>query len=94
MIQLRDKKDGRVFGSVTAAQLQFLFNQLEKDTGANTEYRLNKATLEMLMDRGADQELVATLHTALGSQDTVEVECVPLPEGHLEAREASIDAGE
>lgn len=76
MIQLRDKKDGRVFGSVTAEQLEFLFDQLEKSTCANTEYHLNKATLEMLMDRGADQELVAALHSALGSQDTMEVECV------------------
>jgi hypothetical protein len=77
MIQVRDKRNGRVFGTITTMQLEFLYKQLERESGAYADYHLNGATLEMLINRGADQVLVAVLHKALGSQATTEIECVP-----------------
>lgn len=76
MIQLRDKKAGRVLGFITPAQLQFLVDHLEEESAADTNYHFNKATLEMLSDQGADQELVAVLYKALGNHEELEIEWV------------------
>lgn len=76
MIQLRDKKGGGVLGFITPAQLQFLIDHLEEESDADTDYHVNKATLEMLTDQGADQELVAVLYNALGNREEMEIEWV------------------
>jgi hypothetical protein len=76
VIQLRDKKGGHVLGSITPTQLQFLIDQREAESVGATDYHLNRASVEMLMDRSADQVLVAVLYRALGNQAAMEIEWV------------------
>lgn len=76
MIELRDKESGRIIGSVTDEQLRFLIDQLEEESGVDTDYYLNQATLELFAERGIDQELLALLRDALADRDEMEIEWV------------------
>jgi processive 1,2-diacylglycerol beta-glucosyltransferase len=76
MIELRDKENGRILGSISEKQLQFLIDQLEEESGVDTDYYVNQATLEMFTERGIDQQLLALLRDALGDRDEMEIEWV------------------
>jgi hypothetical protein len=74
MIELRDKETGRVLGSITGEQLQFLIDQLEEESSGDTDYYINSATLEMFEEAGIDPALLALLQQALGERDSMEIE--------------------
>ena len=74
MIQLRDKKSGSVIGKITEEQLQFLIDQLEEEFDEDKDYYLNRTTLDMLRERGADKTLMEILERALGSREGAEIE--------------------
>lgn len=74
MIQLRDKDTGRVLGSISEDQLQFLIDQLEEESANDTDYYLNQATLEMFEERGIDADLLKTLRDGLGDREEMEIE--------------------
>lgn len=74
MIQLRDKETGRVLGSISEDQLQFLIDQLEEESADDTDYYLNRATLEMFEERGADADLLRILRDGLGDREEMEIE--------------------
>jgi hypothetical protein len=74
MIELRDKADGRVVGSITDEQLQFMMNQLEEESAADTDYYINQTTLEMFVERGIDLQLLAILRNARGDREDMEIE--------------------
>jgi hypothetical protein len=76
MIELRDKADGRVVGSITDEQLQFMMDQLEEESAADTDYCINQTTLEMFVERGIDLQLLAILRNALGDREDMEIEWV------------------
>lgn len=69
MIEIRDKEDGRVIGSVSETQLQFLIDQLEEESDADVDYYIQPETLDMFADQGIDPALLALLRTALGSRE-------------------------
>ena len=74
MIQLRDKETGGILGSITEDQLQFLVDQLEEESDADTDYYLNTATLEMFAENGIDPALLTLLREALGNREEMEIE--------------------
>jgi processive 1,2-diacylglycerol beta-glucosyltransferase len=76
MIELRDKDTGRSLGSISEDQLQFLIDQLEEESAADTDYYINAATLEMFGDNGIDPALLALLRGALGNREDMEIEWV------------------
>lgn len=76
MIQLRDKVAGTVLGEITEEQLQFLIDHLEEETSEDTDYYLNRPTLEMLKEKDPDPDLMALLETALGDGEDIEIEWV------------------
>lgn len=74
MIELKDKETGASLGSISAEELQFLIDQLEEESDDDTDYYLNRSTVEMLQAHGASAHLSELLERALGDNDEVEIE--------------------
>ena len=74
MVELRDKETGRVLGSVTEEQFKFLEQELEEESGTDTDYYINTATLDMFAEKTADVQLLSLLRQALGARDEMEIE--------------------
>ena len=74
MIELRDKETGDSLGSVSAEELQFLIDQLEEESDDDTDYYLNRTTVDMLKQHGASAHLSELLERALGDRDGVEID--------------------
>ena len=64
---------GAVIGSVSDAQLAFLVEQLEQEHDEDQDYYIDRATLELLADSGADPELIALLEKAIGDDEDMEI---------------------
>jgi hypothetical protein len=73
MIKLRDKETGASLGQISNDDLQFLIDNLEEEWDGDTDYYLNRTTIEMLKDSGADKSLIKLLEGALGDRDDVEI---------------------
>ena len=76
MIQLRDKETGAAIGEITEEQLQFLIDRLVEESETDTDYYLNRATLDLLEEYGADGALIAILEKALGDREDMDIEWV------------------
>jgi hypothetical protein len=73
MIRLKNKESGEDLGSISEDELQFLIDHLEEEFEEDTDYYLNRVTVEMLKDAGAERALMDILEHALGDGDDVEV---------------------
>ena len=73
MIQLFDKRTGNPLGSLSDEQFQFLADRLEEESTADDDYYLNRATVDILEEEGADSALVALLRQILGNADEAEI---------------------
>ncbi len=60
-------------GNVTDAQLKFLVEQLEEDHEEDEDYYVDRDTLELMGDNGADPELIALLEKAMGDDDSMDI---------------------
>lgn len=81
-VTLYDDRTGVLLGTVSEAQFQFLATYLEEEDAFDDDYYINQATIEMLAERGADEELLSILRAALGDEDETEVRWVRrVPEG-------------
>ena len=60
-------------GAISDAQLKFLSEQLEDESGDDTEYEVDRDTLELLSDNGADPELLAMLEKSLGDDEAMTI---------------------
>lgn len=74
MIQLRDKETGTSLGDITEEQLQFLIDHLEEESEEDTDYYLNRATLNLLKEKGLDASLLKLLEEAFGDREELEIE--------------------
>jgi hypothetical protein len=74
MITLLIADTAAVVGSITEAELEVLIENLEETSPGDTDYYIDKATIEVLQESGdATEHLLAVLREALGSSDGVEV---------------------
>jgi len=73
MLNLVDKETGRVVGSITETQLEYLQAQLEEESPEDTDYWFDVASIDILEEGGADAALVQILRTALGERDEMEL---------------------
>jgi hypothetical protein len=64
---------GAAIGNVTDAQLTFLVEQLEEEHDEDQDYYIDRETLELLSDNGAEPELVALLEKAIGDDDEMDI---------------------
>jgi hypothetical protein len=60
-------------GTVTDVQLKFLVEQLEEDHEEDEDYYIDRDTLELMADNGADPELLALLEKAMGDDDHMDI---------------------
>ncbi len=60
-------------GTITDAQLRFLVEQLEEEHDEDEDYYIDRDTLELLSDNGADPELLALLEKAIGDDDSMDI---------------------
>ena len=74
MIQLRNKETGALIGDITEEQLQFLIDHLEEESDEDTDYYLNRATLELLKEKGLDAPFLKLLEEAFGDREDLEIE--------------------
>lgn len=72
MITLKDISSNRRIGSISYAQLQFLDDEVAKEHRNDQDYRVNRATLNMLKERGADASLTTIIEKAMGDQELIE----------------------
>jgi hypothetical protein len=64
---------GDEIGTVNDDQLKFLVDQLEGEDVEDKEYFVDRDTLELLSDNGADPELLALLEKGLAGDDDMTV---------------------
>jgi len=76
MIKLKNKETGEMLGSISDEELQFLIDHLEEEFDEDTDYYLNRVTVEMLGEEGAPRPLMDILEHALGGRDDVEIQWV------------------
>ncbi|MGH9870590.1 MAG: galactosyldiacylglycerol synthase [Candidatus Polarisedimenticolia bacterium] len=74
MIQLVDRESGAPIGTITEQQLQFLVDHLEEESEEDADYYINRDTLDVLEEEGADEALMALLRRALGSRQEMEIQ--------------------
>ncbi len=73
MIKIYDQTTGRVFGTITEAQLQALINQLEEESREDKDYYINAATIDLFEEKGVDAGLVTLLRNALGDREDMDI---------------------
>jgi hypothetical protein len=64
---------GDAIGQISDEQLKFLVEQLEEEHDDDTDYYIDRDTLELLSDNGADPELLAMLEKAIGDDDSIDI---------------------
>jgi hypothetical protein len=64
---------GDEIGTITDAQLAFLVEQLEEEHDDDKNYFIDKDTLELLSDNGAEPELIALLEKGLAGDDEMNI---------------------
>ena len=74
MIQVRNKDNGQVLGTISEKDLKFLQDQLVEETEEDTDYYLNRDELEILKVKGASSELVVLLEKGFGDGAELEIE--------------------
>lgn len=65
--------NGETIGTITDKQLQFLVDQLEEEDEEDNDYFIDRDTLELLSDNGADPELLDLIEKAMGDDDEIDV---------------------
>ena len=64
---------GDEIGTVDDKQLAFLKEQLEEEHDDDTEYFIDKDTLELLSDNGADPDLLALLEKGIAGDEEMDI---------------------
>jgi hypothetical protein len=65
--------NGLTIGEISPEWLDFLVEQLEEEHDEDQDYYIDKETLELLADNGADPELVALLEKAMGDDESMDI---------------------
>jgi hypothetical protein len=64
---------GDDIGTISDAQLKFLVEQLEEEHEEDEDYYIDRETLEVMADNGADPELLALLEKGMGDDDQMDI---------------------
>ncbi|HEY3807441.1 MAG TPA: hypothetical protein VGL61_32795 [Kofleriaceae bacterium] len=64
---------GDEIGTITDAQHAFLMAQLEDDNADDTDFLIDRDTLDLLSDNDADPELLALLEKGLAGDDDMSI---------------------
>lgn len=64
---------GDEIGTINDEQMKFLVDQLQEADADDTDYFIDRETLELLSDNGADPELLALLEKGLAGDDEMDI---------------------
>jgi len=64
---------GDEIGKINEDQLKFLIDQLEEEHDNDKDYFIDRDTLELLSDNGADPELLGLIEKAMGDDDEIDI---------------------
>jgi hypothetical protein len=64
---------GDEIGNINDTQLSFLVEQLEEEHDDDKNYFIDRETLELLSDNGADLDLMALLEKGMGDDDEMNI---------------------
>ena len=73
MVKLLDTETGRVVGTISDEQLEYLQSQLEEESPDDHDYWFDVASLDVLEEQGTDEALIQVLRTALGEREEMEL---------------------
>jgi hypothetical protein len=74
MIKIYDKGTGQELGELTPEQFQALVDALEEESEDDTDYYINRATVDILGENGADPGLVALLEKGLAGREDMDIQ--------------------
>jgi len=72
-VSLFDRESGALVGRISDEQLDWLSDQLEEESDVDTDYYIDKPTIDMLRDAGGDATVLEILRSALGGREGVEI---------------------
>lgn len=72
-MKLFDKASGAPIGEISAEQFKILQDVLEEESRSDSDYYINRATLDILRDAGADAGLLTVLNAALGDREDMDI---------------------
>jgi processive 1,2-diacylglycerol beta-glucosyltransferase len=75
-IQLVHHSSGQPIGTITEAQLATLVAALEEESAEDVAYYVNRATVDLLREGGADADLLRLLEQAIAPTGEAEVRWV------------------
>jgi hypothetical protein len=64
---------GDSIGDISDKQLAFLVEQLEEEHDEDEDYFIDRDTLDLMSDNGADPELLALLEKAIGDDESMDI---------------------
>ena len=73
MAKIYDVESGELIGTVTAAELQFLIDQLEEEDSEDRDYYVDLGSLAWFEEQGADPALMSLLRQALGEREGMDI---------------------
>jgi hypothetical protein len=73
VIDVFDNDSGAPLGTISEEQLAFLSRQLEEESPDDTDYYINRETIDLLAQRGADAQLIDLLKRAIGDRPDLEI---------------------
>ena len=66
-------EDEKLISEISEEQLEFLIENLEEEDSGDRDYFIDKDTLEMLEDAGAEPGLLKQLRDALGDKEEMDI---------------------
>jgi processive 1,2-diacylglycerol beta-glucosyltransferase len=73
MVKLYDNDTGQYLGRITDEDLQFLIDNLEEESLTDTDYYINRATLDLLKEKGMSEDFAKLIESAMGGGDEIEI---------------------
>ncbi len=73
MIKLYNQASGELLGEVTEQQFQVLESWLEEESVDDRDYYINRPTLALLEQAGADPDLLELLRRGLGDREEMDL---------------------
>jgi hypothetical protein len=79
MIKLYDNITGQYLGMIADEDLQFLIDNLEEESFTDTDYYVDRNTLDLLKEKGMSEAFANLIETAMGGEDEVEIRYERVP---------------
>jgi hypothetical protein len=73
-IRLYNKDSQTLLGEITPEQLQTLQDLLEEESEEDRDYYVDRDTLDVLAEEGADEKLLALIRPHVGEDEGIEIE--------------------